>query len=263
VSAVVASLRIGVQLCQEHTSVGALRAAWQEADALGVDSIWLWDHFFPLTGDAGGAHFESWTLLAAMAVDTGRARLGVLVSGNAYRNPDLLADMVRSVDHLSGGRVILGLGAGWSWRDHREYGFPLGDRAARARSLEASLVRIRKRLASLSPGPAGDLPILVGGGGEKVTLRLAAQDAQIWNVAATPDRFAAKNAVLDEWCRRLGRDPSTIERSVLLPGAALAAVPRYVAAGARHLIVDLRHPFDLAPVADLVAGLRSIGLHPD
>jgi len=263
VSAAVASLRIGVQLCQEHTSVDALRAAWRAADALGVDSIWVWDHFFPLTGDRAGAHFEAWTLLAAMALDTGRARIGVLVSGNAYRNPDLLADMARTVDHLSGGRVILGLGAGWSWRDHREYGFPLGDRAARARSLEASLVRIRARLAALSPGPRGDLPILVGGGGEKVTLRLAAEHADIWNVSATPERFAAKNRVLDEWCGRVGRDPATVERSVLFPCAALAAVPRYVMAGARHLMVDLRHPFDLGPVADLVAGLRSIGLRPD
>jgi probable F420-dependent oxidoreductase len=253
----VASLKVGVQLCQENTSIGALRAAWSHADELGVDSIWLWDHFFPLSGDGSGAHFEGWTLLAAMATETRKADLGVLVSANPYRNPDLLADMARTVDHLSGGRAILGIGAGWSRRDHAAYGYELGTRAARMRALEESLQRIRRRLAALDPGPLGELPILVGGGGEKVTLRLVAEHAQLWNLAAPPERFASKNRVLDDWCRQIGRDPAEIGRTVLLPSpTAVASLDRYIQAGAEHVIVDLRHPFDLGIVERVIESAR-------
>ena len=251
------SLKFGVQLCQEHTSIDALRAAWQFADRLGVDSIWVWDHFFPLTEGGNGSHLEGWTLLAAMAAETSRARLGVLVSGNPYRNPDLLADMARTADHISGGRVILGIGAGWSPRDHKEYGYTLGSRRERLRALEASLVRIKRRLAELDPKPVGELPILVGGGGERVTLRLVAEHAQIWNFAAGPERFAVKRRVLDEWCHKVGRDPAEIIRTVLLTDPrSIADLDRYVQAGAQHIFLSLRHPFNLGPVAALILSER-------
>ncbi len=247
-----ASFRVGVQLQPQHTPIDELQAAWEAADGLGVDSIWTWDHFYPLYGDGDGTHFEGWSLLAAMAVTTSRARIGMLVTGNAYRNPELLADMARTVDHLSGGRAYLGLGAGWFERDYDEYGYDFGTKGSRLRELEASLQRIRRRLPELNPGPAGDLPVLIGGGGEKVTLRLVAEYADAWNTFGPPSNFAHKNEVLDRWCAEVGRDPAEIERTVAIQGGDVDDAEAFVEAGATHLIVMTGHPFDLAPVERLL-----------
>src|ERR687883_813725 len=136
-------VKLGVHLRPQHTTVEALRTAWKAADALGVDSISLWDHFHPLSGDPAGAHFECWSLLAAMACDTRRAQVGPIVSAILYRNPDLLADMARTVDHLSGGRLILGLGAGNSERDHVAYGYGWRSPGERLRELREGIGRIK------------------------------------------------------------------------------------------------------------------------
>ncbi len=247
------SFHVGVQLHPQHTSVADLRAAWEAAEALGVDSIWTWDHFYPLYGDDTGAHFEGWSLLAAMAVTTSRARFGMLVTGNSYRNPDLLADMARTVDHLSDGRLYLGIGAGWFEKDYDEYGYEFGTAGGRLRALETSLQRIRARLGELNPGPVGDLPVLVGGGGEQVTLRLVAQYADAWNTFGPPANFAHKNEVLDRWCAEVGRDPADIERTVALNANEVDDAEAFVAAGASHLIVMTGAPFDLTPVETLLA----------
>ena len=250
--------KVGVQFHPQHTTMQVLRAGWREADALGVDSIWTWDHFYPLYGEADGAHFEGWSLLAAMACDTERADFGMLVTCNSYRNPELLADMARTIDHLSGGRLILGIGSGWFERDYDEYGYDFGTAIGRLQALEASLPRIESRLAKLDPPPVrSPMPLLIGGSGEKVTLRLVAQHASMWNSFGPPETYAKKNAVLDEWCERIGRDPKQIERTVLIEGADdVKNADAYLEAGAEHLIVGLgttgEAPFDLAPARALL-----------
>jgi probable F420-dependent oxidoreductase len=253
-----ARFKVGVQLEPQHCSVEDLRRAWRDADVLGVDSIWTWDHFFPLHGDPDGAHFEGWTLLAAAACDTTRAALGILVSCNSYRSPDLLADMARTIDHLSDGRVILGIGAGWNERDYAEYGFEFGTAASRLADLGEGLVRIRERLGKLVPPPVGPMPILIGGEGERVTLRLVAEHADIWNGFGPISTFERKNRVLDEWCERVGRDPSSVERSVLLVEPSdRDHIEDFLAAGAQHLIVPMGAPFRLTQVERLLALARS------
>ena len=249
--------KVGAQFHPQLTTMETLRRGWREADAAGVDSIWTWDHFFPLYGGPEGAHFEGWTLLAAIACDTERAEFGMMVTCNSYRDPDLLADMARTVDHLSGGRLILGIGAGWFRRDYDEYGYDFGTAADRLRALEAALPRIEARLARLDPPPLRTpLPILIGGGGEKVTLRLVAEHAHAWNSFGPPETYAAKGAVLDEWCGRVGRDPHEIERTVLIEPHEIDLADAFVEAGAQHLIVELGTrgdtPFDLEPVRRLM-----------
>lgn len=250
------AIQVGVQLHPQATSVDDLRSAWRAADALGVDSIWLWDHFYPLYGDPDAAHFECYSLLAAMAVETRHARFGALVTCNSYRNADLLADMARTIDHLSGGRFILGIGSGWFERDYTEYGYEFGTARGRLDALEGALARIERRFDALRPGPLGQLPILIGGSGPKVTLRLVAEHADAWNTFGPPENFAAKNALLDEWCERVGRRPDQIERTVAIGPDEVDRWEEYRAVGADHLIVMLGAPFDLAPVERLLAAVR-------
>ncbi|MEZ5218365.1 MAG: LLM class F420-dependent oxidoreductase [Ilumatobacteraceae bacterium] len=246
-------IRVGVQLHPQATSMADFRAAWKRAEAAGADSIWTWDHFYPLYGDPDAAHFEGWTTLSVMAADTSRAKLGMLVTGNNYRNPELLADMARTLDHVSNGRMYLGVGAGWFERDYAEYGYEFGTAPSRLKQLGRDLPRMKERLAKLNPAPVGDLPILVGGSGEKVTLKLTAQYADAWNTFGPPENFAHKNSVLDRWCAELGRDPEAIERTVAVDGKDVADMGRYLDAGATHVIVMVGAPFDLAPLESLVA----------
>ncbi len=247
------SFQVGVQLHPQATTYVEIRDAWRRAESIGVDSIWTWDHFFPLYGEPDAAHFEGWTLLAAMAADTERAKLGMLVTCNSYRNPELLADMARTTDHVSGGRMYLGLGSGWFERDYTEYGYEFGTAPGRLRRLGDDLPRLRARLDALNPAPIGDLPILIGGSGEKVTLKLTAQYADAWNSFGPPESYAHKNAVLDNWCAEIGRDPADIERTVAIDPGGVADLDAYLDAGATHLIVMIGHPYDLASVEQLIA----------
>jgi probable F420-dependent oxidoreductase len=250
-------MRVGVQLHPQATTVNDLRAAWKAADALGVDSIWVWDHFFPLYGDPGADHFEAYTLLAAAAVDTVNAQIGALVTCNSYRNPQLLADMSRTIDQLSGGRFVLGIGSGWFERDYNEYGYEFGTAIGRLHQLRDDLPKIKHRLAELKPGPVnGHLPIMIGGGGEKVTLRLVAEHADAFNTFGPPANFEHKNDVVDRWCAEIGRDPAEIERTVAIQPDEVGNWKAYEDARADHLIVMVGHPFDLRSVETLLASTR-------
>lgn len=249
----------------QHADYSPMREAWAAADEMGVDTLWTWDHFFPTFGDLDGKHFEGWSLLAAMAEVTSRAEIGVLVSCNSYRNPQLLADMARTVDHISGGRVILGIGAGWFERDYVEYGYEFGTVGGRLRDFEAALPLMESRLEKLNPPPTRKIPLMIGGGGEKVTLRITAQHADIWNGAGWDvEVYRHKNQVLTDWCEKVGRDPTDIERSAILSSALdgsgplsgpqrVEEVTRLVAAGARHPILPTAGPdYDLAPLRHLL-----------
>ena len=253
------SLRVGVQLRPQHTEFRDLRVAAIRAEELGVDVVYTWDHFFPLHGGKPdkhtGKHFECWTTLACFAEVTERVEIGPLVTCNSYRNPDLLADMARTVDHISGGRLILGIGAGWFEKDYREYGYEFGTAGYRLAELEKALPRIESRLAVLDPPPVRHIPILVGGGGEKKTLRYAARHADIWHGFGDPAKFTRKSRILDEWCAREGTDPAAIERSVDVSGDVPAAVgDALVAAGATQFTIELDGPdYDMGAVSEWLA----------
>jgi probable F420-dependent oxidoreductase len=221
-----------------------MREAWLEAEDAGADDVFIWDHFFPLFGDPAGTHFECWSLLAALAQATSRVRIGPLVSAIGYRNPHLIADMARTIDHISGGRFILGLGSGWNERDYDEYEYEFTTAPERLRDLGRKLPVIRERLGKLNPRPMQDpLPILIGGSGEKVTLRLVAEHAQMWNGFGNPEEAGRLSRVLDGWCASVGRKPAEIERSILAGAKDVVKnADAYVANGITTLVVGCDGP---------------------
>jgi F420-dependent oxidoreductase-like protein len=198
----------------------------------GWDGFWYADHFMPNAPDTRAPWPEAWTTLAAVGASVPRLRIGTLVTGNTYRHPAVLAKMAATLDHITRGRVVLGLGAGWQENEHRQYGIPFYDTAERLARLDEACQVIRAlfteeksrfdgrfyRLddATLEPKPVQrPLPLLIGGGGEKVTLRIAARYADEWNVWGTPATLRHKMAILDGHCAKVGRDPRTIQRSAV------------------------------------------------
>ena len=249
-------IKVGCTVQPQHTSYTAMREAWLKVESMGADSLWTWDHFFPLFGDPDSTHFEGYSILAAMAESTTTIPFGMLVVCNSYRNPNLLADMARTVDHISGGRHILGIGSGWFERDYDEYGYDFKTAPARLKDLEHNLPIIKDRLAKLNPGPVnGHLPLMIGGSGPKVTLRLVAEYADMWNGGGTPEEFGAKNTILNEWCEKVGRDPGEIERTLIRGDAdVVERADEYLEQGATHFIVSGKGPeFDLTLLEKMLA----------
>jgi probable F420-dependent oxidoreductase len=187
-------------------------------------------------------------MLGAWAEQTSRIEIGALVTCNSYRNPELLADMARTVDHISDGRLVLGIGSGWKKKDYDEYGYEFGTVGNRLDDLAAALPRIMARLAKLNPQPTRDIPVLIGGGGERKTLRLVAEYADIWHSFTSTDEFPAKSAVLERHCADVGRDPVSIERSAAVDngGALIANAETLVGFGVTLLTVGCDGPdYDL------------------
>ena len=231
-------VRIAFSVQPQHAGYADIRRAVVAAEEAGADVVTNWDHFFPLFGDLDGKHFEAWTMLAAWAEATSRVQLAPLVTPVGYRNPDLLADMARTLDQISGGRLILGLGAGWAERDYLEYGYEFAPPGRRLDELEQAIGRITARWGRLNPPPVRPIPLLIGGSGERRTLRYAARHADIWHAIGDPETLIRKAAILDQWCAVEGRDPAQIERSTVA-GAPTSGGTVSVPVGPEKLGADL------------------------
>jgi probable F420-dependent oxidoreductase len=245
-------IRIGVQLQPQHApDYRLIRDAVRRFEDAGVDVVFNWDHFYPLYGDPDGAHFECWTMLGAFAEQTERVQIGALVTCVGYRNPDLLADMARTVDHISGGRLILGIGAGWFQKDYDNYGYDFGTAGSRLALLKQGLARVVTRLGELNPAPAHRIPILIGGGGERKTLRLVAEHADTWHAFGPLPELSHKAGVLAEHCAAVGTDPARIERSTSWRGVEEAG--QFVDAGITMFTVGVGGPdYDPSQVVEAV-----------
>jgi F420-dependent oxidoreductase-like protein len=264
-----AKLSFGIKTAQQHTTYEEMLTVWKEADAEPLfEHAWLFDHFAPIQGDLDGPCLEGWTLLAAYAAQTSRLRIGLMVVGNTYRHPAVLAKMAATVDVISGGRLDLGLGAGWNEYEHASMGIPLYAPAERIGRLEEACALIsllysqrttdfdgkyyQLKEARCEPKPVQrpHPPFVIGGGGERLTLRVVARYADVWNFGGGPvEQFERKVGILREHCAAIGRDPAEIRLSVQTRldyadlSAAAAELQGFVDAGATHLVLYLPPPF--------------------
>ena len=278
-------MRFGIKTAPQHTSWGDMLDVWRTADEVELfETAWNFDHFYPLQGDKNGPCLEAWVTLSALAQATSRIRIGCMVNGVPYRHPALVANMAASLDIVSGGRLELGLGAGWNEQETKAYGIdllPMGQRMDRFEEavevIDSLLVHeittfqgkyFQLEQARCEPkGPQQPRPpIVIGGGGEKRTLRIAARFAQHWNLPfATPEVFRKKNEILLAHCEAVGRDSSLIMRSVQIestadqdPAEVADKAAMLFAAGVDQVILPLRTPYRAERVAALAKSLEAI-----
>jgi F420-dependent oxidoreductase-like protein len=238
-------LRFGIQTPNQNTTWDDLLAVWKEAETLGFHSAWVYDHLAPIFGDVDDPCLEGWTALAALAAQTSRMQIGVLVTGNTYRNPALLAKMATTVDHISHGRLAFGIGAGWFEAEHTAYGFEFGTARERAKKLEEALQVITKLWAEDHPSFTGKYyrlekapyappnvqkprpPIIIGGQGKQWIVPLVARHADGWNAVSgvTVEGIKERRQIIEDECRRIGRSPCPTYVSVLLPLVAITNIP--------------------------------------
>jgi probable F420-dependent oxidoreductase len=252
-------IRFGVQIAPQHAHYEKIRDTAAELEELGVDVLFNWDHFYPLSGPPEGLHFESWTMLAALAEQTSRVELGALVNCNSYRNANLQADMARTIDNISAkgtgtGRFIFGTGSGWFEKDYTEYGYEFGTVGQRLDALAANMPVIEARWAVLNPAPTRHIPVLIGGGGEKKTLKIVAKHADIWHSFSDPATLERKLGILAEHGKTVGRDTSEIEISAELRERTAVEADELLALGTTLFTIGISGPdYDLAPVHDWLA----------
>jgi len=220
-------VRFGISLWPQNTTWSELWSASRRVDEFEFDSLWSYDHFIALGDDPTLPVLDGWSAIMAIAATTSRSRLGIMVTGITHRNPGLVAKMAATLDHISDGRAILGLGAAWNEAEHRAYGIAFPPAAERLALLEESCVVIRSLFgdavttfdgehctmheAVLWPKPIQHrMPILIGGSGERTTLRIVAQHADLWNAFGTPEVVTQKRSVLQSHCANVGRDPDVV-----------------------------------------------------
>jgi F420-dependent oxidoreductase-like protein len=264
-----APLRWGIKTAPQHTTYDGMLRVWQAADRNPVfEHAWLFDHFAPIFSDLDGPCFEGWTLLAAYAAQTERIRVGLMVTGNTYRHPAVLAHTAATVDVISNGRLDFGIGAGWNEYEHTSMGIPLYAPGERIRRLHEAC-EIARRLwtqhltdfdgryyqlkdARCEPKPVQKPypPFVIGGSGEQLTLRVVARYADVWNFAGGPvETFRQKVETLHRHCAAVGRDPAEIELSIQTAvnydnmAETVQTVQSFVDAGATHLVLNLRAPY--------------------
>lgn len=276
-------MRFAIKTAPQNTTWPDMLAVWRAADEIELfESGFTFDHFYPIVGDSSGPCLEGWTTLTALAQATSRLRLGTMVTGIHYRHPAVLANMAATLDIISGGRLEIGIGAGWNEEESGAYGIYLGSPRERSDRLEEAcevIVRLLAEETATFEGRYFNLararcepkpvqrphpPICIGGSGERRTLRTAARFAQHWNfVGGSPGEMAAKREVLIEHCAALGRDPSDILVSAQVhfagdPGATAASAAAFSEAGAELAVVHLRPPHTprvLEPLAEALSAV--------
>ena len=254
--------RFGVVLPIAEDDGQGVQPGWPEirdvaiaTEAAGFDSIWVYDHLlFRFDGRTSGIH-EAWTVLTAAAAVTTTPELGILVMATEYRNPALLAKMAATLDHISGGRLILGIGAGWFEKDYDQFGYEFGTAGSRIADLAQAMPRIRARWAASNPVPTRQIPVMIGGGGERKTLRVVAEHADQWHSFGDVDTLVRKSAILDEHGADVGRDTAAlVERSVGVGAPPSEVADALVAAGVTLFTVGTGGPdYDLSLAAEWVA----------